>query len=171
MLVALAVSAGPAAYGSDTGGSSEKAFVAATSEDMLGAVQTCEASKSDDRFDGTKVRRNGWRRLSPPGGKSDGQSMFGNRSSGASITISPMEDRSGNACVIIGWVDDDEAATSSERLIADEMGLSLKTLSPRHAEASNDGWKYSFLRFTRPDVTDQVRMIVAIEPEHSGKDS
>ena len=155
---------GAAAQEADAGIADRKAFMSASTQDILDAVLTCEANKSGQTFDRAGIRKSGWRRLSPLGYKSTEPAMFGKRRNGASITISPDEVGSDRACIIIGWVDDKNKADSARNRISDELGLTMQINSPNQAQAELEGWAYTSLTFTKPQVTDQTRVLFVIAP-------
>ena len=167
----LAFSAGIGVCAQEASPATDSPFVAATPDNILKAVQTCVTSKTDNSFDTAQIRKSGWRRLSPPGGMRDGQSMFANRPSGASITIGASEAGPDSACVIIGWVDNRTVAETVSREIEDELGLELQAENAEVARAQRAGWTYTIAFFTRPDVTSQTRMIVVIAPTEDDANS
>jgi len=151
--------------------SAELPFVAATPENIMDAVQACEKVKDSQGFETSEIRSLGWRQISPPRGLPEGQSMFANRPSGASITIGASEAGPDQTCVIIGWVDSRELAESISSQIASEYDLALHEENDEVAKADRANWTYTIAMLTKPDVTSQIRMIVVITPTEDGANS
>jgi len=88
--------------------------------------------------------------------------MFGKLPSGASITIADSKHGKSDSCVIIGWVNQSSGVDDATSRIANALGLMLEYDSSGATTAKHNGWDYTFLRFTKPEVTDQIRMIIVI---------
>ena len=96
--------------------------------------------------------------------------MFSKPLSGASITIAPDDVGPERACIVIGWVSDKSVALSTRDRIAREFGLELRIKSESEATADLEGWRYTFLAFTKPQVTDQTRVLFVIAPANDDPD-
>ncbi|WP_155806016.1 hypothetical protein [Erythrobacter litoralis] len=145
----LALSASSAALGQ------EKTFIEATSEHLVGAVNTCEAAKDGSVFSTLKIKQQGWRSRGGP-------SMFGKLPSGASITISDSDVRKKDSCVIIGWVNETSSVDEVQNQVTRLLGLEFEDDPTGAKTAKSNGWNYALMSFTKPDVTDQTRVIIVI---------
>ena len=165
-----ALALGSTANGQEARGAEQKPFIAASVDDLLDAVQACEANKSDQSFDVEGIRKLGWQSLSPPGVMPSDRTMFGKKSSGASITIAPSDAGPDRGCIVIGWVEDKAVSLSARDRIAQKLALTLQVEGDSQAAARANGWAYTFLAFTKPQVTDQTRVVIVITSVNGDQD-
>ena len=158
--VVASISAALALSASSVTLAQERAFIEATTEHLTEATETCEAAKAGRAFDTAKIIQQGWRNRGGP-------SMFGKLPSGASITISDSKHGKNDSCIIIGWVNKESSVDDATSRIASTLGLMLENDPSGSTTAQHNGWDYAFLRFTKPEVTDQIRMIIVVSASKS----
>ncbi|ABC63689.1 hypothetical protein ELI_07985 [Erythrobacter litoralis HTCC2594] len=88
--------------------------------------------------------------------------MFGKLPSGASITISDSDVRKKDSCVIIGWVNETSSVDEVQNQVTRLLGLEFEDDPTGAKTAKSNGWNYALMSFTKPDVTDQTRVIIVI---------
>lgn len=130
------------------------------------AVKTCEAAKTGRKFDPSKIDQEGWKKF----GSQFGPLMFSKFRNEASIAIASTETGQKSGCIIMGWVNETNVVDVTKSRVAELLELEFKNDTAGAPTANANGWNYEIRSFTKPEITNQTRLVIVIAADEAAKE-